>query len=91
MVFREPEITKGLKLEYHQQKQIRSIEAEAFCGYWNHIRLGGPPQKTAMEKILTVVLTQEQVKRWKEMTGEPFQGAIPTFIFGPGKPFGWPR
>ncbi len=44
-------------------------------------------QKSVMEKII-VVMTEDQVKRWKEMTGAPFVGSVPMFLPGPPGPFG---
>jgi serine/threonine protein kinase len=95
MAFREPEIASTLKLTTEQRKQIRAIDANV-----DFERHGGPsgPQsrqaqednkrKSAMKQILKV-LTAEQEKQWRELTGEPFTSSEPIFLPA-GLPRDWP-
>jgi hypothetical protein len=94
MVFREPEIASTLKLTAEQKKQIRSIDANV-----DFERSGHPPgplsrqaqeekRKSAMKQILKV-LTAEQEKQWRELTGEPFTSSEPIFLPA-GPPRDWP-
>jgi hypothetical protein len=74
--FREPEVVAELKLTAEQREQVRTIEEEALFGWMRGPRPGDSgtaPEardRTANERILAV-LTDEQVRRWKAMTGEP--------------------
>jgi hypothetical protein len=91
MAFREPEVAAALKLTAKQREQMGAIEADLFFDKEDcHAGSSpaGPPArrheavpKAAVERMLAV-LTEEQAKRWKEMTGEPFVG--PTLPFRPG-------
>jgi hypothetical protein len=95
MAFREPEIASTLKLTTEQRKQIRAIDANV-----DFERHGGPsgPQsrqaqednkrKSAMKQILKV-LTAEQEKQWRELTGEAFTSSEPIFLPA-GTPRDWP-
>ena len=85
MAFREPEIASTLKLTAEQKKQIRAIDANV-----DFERSGHPPgpssrqaleerRKSAMKQILKV-LTTEQEKQWRELTGEPFTSSEPIFL-----------
>jgi serine/threonine protein kinase len=97
-IFREPDIAATLKLTAGQREQIRSIEAETFFGFWDPKCHGGPPAelrknheqrlKEASERI-RAVLTEEQERKWKEMTGKPFTAQKPFFLPPPppGGPF----
>jgi serine/threonine protein kinase len=92
MAFREPEVARELKLTVKQKEQIH---AEASAIFSRGSRRGGPPAasdeqklKTGMERIQAVVLTQEQAKRWKELTGAPYTGPKP--VPGRGGPSGPP-
>jgi hypothetical protein len=46
-----------------------------------------PKDRPANERILAL-LTEEQSRRWEEMTGAPFKGALAPFppLFGPPPP-----
>lgn len=89
--FREPEVTSALGLSPEQRAEIRAIQDEAF---WRlrSTRQGSsrddasPKLKPMMERILAV-LTEEQVRRWREMTGEPLKGSLSPFP----APFNAPR
>jgi eukaryotic-like serine/threonine-protein kinase len=94
MAFREPEIASTLKLTAEQKNQIRAIDANL-----DFERHGGPPgsssrqaqedkRKSAMKQILKV-LTPEQEKQWRELTGEPFTSSEPIFLPA-GPPRDWP-
>ena len=79
--FRDAEIAKSLKLTGDQKERIRAIEAETF--FWmpdrrRHVLGPRDPRKareqalkTASDKIV-YLLTEEQRRRWQEMTGQPF-------------------
>ncbi len=64
-------------------------------GYGGGLRHHGAPSwrpcesnpGLAMERILAL-LTQEQVRRWDEMIGEPFAGPMPVFFTDSGEPVG---
>jgi serine/threonine protein kinase len=81
--FDDPKVAAAMKLTAGQKERLRGIEAEQFgCGPGDH-GPGGPPkppEQPAADRI-AAVLTAEQAARWKEMTGEPFQGR--AFTFGP--------
>jgi hypothetical protein len=54
----------------------------------------GPPRKphdqnlkAALEQMLAL-LSEEQVKRWQELTGDPFKGSILLLLTGPAGSFG---
>jgi serine/threonine protein kinase len=97
MAFREPDVAASLKLTAEQRERIRAIEADTFFGPAEPLRPGfaPPPSRKVFEQRLRAavdriqaLLTEEQAKRWKEMTGEPFKGPLPGFPPGPGGPFG---
>jgi serine/threonine protein kinase len=79
--FGEPEVASELKLTAEQREQIRVIEEEAIFG-----KGPGNRERSANERIVAV-LSEEQVQRWKAMTGEPMKAAIRPFspppVFGP--------
>jgi hypothetical protein len=89
--FREPEVSAALKLTAEQRERIQGIEEETFFGGLR-MRPGTPPEeirkhheqrmREAGERILAV-LTPEQTRRWREMTGEPFKGPVRFLPFGP--------
>ncbi len=85
LAFYEKQVIDSLKLTAEQQQKIRKIESEIFgkMAHGPHGRggRGGPPHpmeeyvKQAVESILDL-LTPEQKAKWRELTGEPFTGAI---------------
>ncbi len=92
--FRDPNVIAALKLTAEQSKRIRTIEAETFFFGPSQGKPHGPPkddfrkgfeqkQQAARQRALAV-LTEEQVRTWREMTGAPFRSK-----FGP--PPGPPR
>ncbi len=79
--FQNPEIQSKLKLKDDQKEKIKTISEESgqkmrdlFQGGFNEEtqKKMAELRKDWMEKI-NGVLTAEQKKTWKEMTGEPFQ------------------
>jgi serine/threonine protein kinase len=79
--FGEPEVVSELKLTPEQREQIRTIEEEAFFGWMRGPRPGKPPaaqEKTTNDRLLAV-LTDDQVRRWKALTGEPVKYPIVPF------------
>jgi serine/threonine protein kinase len=102
--FREQEVADKLKLTKEQRDRIAAIEAETFFGFGppDGKRPGGPAEdfrksqeqkvKAAKERALAV-LTPEQQRRWRELTGKPFTAPVlfpqfgpPPVHFGPGGP-----
>jgi hypothetical protein len=90
--FRDPEVVAELALTPEQREQIRGIEDEALFA-WMRTAWRGPSQgrgdearakePPASERILGV-LTAEQARRWRELTGEPLRGLRP-FGASPGQ------
>jgi eukaryotic-like serine/threonine-protein kinase len=79
--FSEPEVVAELKLTAEQREQIRTIKEEALFGWMRGPRPGKPPggqDKPANER-LRAILTEEQVQRWKAMTGESAKFPIARF------------
>src|SRR5262249_4786975 len=86
--FSEPEVVAELRLTAEQRDQIRTIEDEVLFGWMSGARratpdggLGaaaGATGKTANERIVAV-LTEEQVRRWRAMTGEALKAPITLF------------
>jgi serine/threonine protein kinase len=82
--FSEPEVVAELKLTAEQRDRIRTIQDEAFFGWMRgaHVAApdGGPGVRgrTANERILAG-LTEEQVRRWRAMAGQPLKSHITPF------------
>src|SRR5262249_11796278 len=86
--FAEPEVISELKITADQRDRIRTIEQDALFGWMRRPRPGSPPgdsaqspaarQGPANERILAV-LTEEQVRRWRAMTGPAISAAIVPF------------
>jgi serine/threonine protein kinase len=97
--FEEPEVTAALKLTAAQKEQIRALREKAFFRGRHHHEgpVGGPPPgppgrpggphpppgPALVKQIEMDVLTAEQLRRWREMTGEPFKGPPPDHRPGP--------
>jgi hypothetical protein len=90
--FRDPGVAAALKLTAAQREQLRAVEAETFFGQMEAARPGTPRDelRKAHEDRLkaglrraVALLTPGQVRTWKELTGEPFQGAAALPPFGP--------
>jgi serine/threonine protein kinase len=75
--FSEPEVVAELELTAEQRDQIRTIEDETLFG-WMRGAAPGARDRTANERILAV-LTEEQVRRWRVMTGEALKNPIAPF------------
>src|SRR5439155_533550 len=92
--FRDPEVASVLQLTTDQRDRIRAIEEEAFFAWMRAMAPGPPPRVpgpavgpndgSANVRILAL-LTDEQARQWKAMTGEPFKGPPMPFppTFGP--------
>jgi serine/threonine protein kinase len=78
--FREPEVAAALQLTAEQREQVRTIEDEAFLGWMK----GPRPKDRPMSERLLTVLTEEQARRWKELSGEPVKGSLVPFGAPPG-------
>jgi serine/threonine protein kinase len=96
--FGEPEVIAELKLTSQQRAQLRAIESEAFSAWMRDNRLSndrkdGTESAQSREKVkndrIASVLTTEQLKRWRAMTGEPVKFPIVPFSpmgIGPRNP-----
>ncbi len=84
--FREPDVTRTLKLTAEQKDRLRGIEAEMIRSWFDRDRKEPNNATTFVDQAkLTIqkmqaVLTAEQLKQWHGMTGKPYQG--PLFISG---------
>jgi len=89
--FMSPAVDKALKLTDEQKEKIRAFQGEQMEEMRGLFGGGGDPQD-AQKKMATLrkeftakgvaVLTDDQKKEWKELTGEPFE--FPAVGFGPG-------
>src|SRR5262249_14759354 len=85
--FAEPEVVSELKITADQRDRIRTIEEDALFGWMRRLQPGSPPgdsakapaaRRPANERILAV-LTEEQVRRWRALTGPAISAAIMPF------------
>ena len=86
--FREPEVVDGLPLTRAQREEIRAIEEQAQVARLRKARAGSTPSGAnkpadsrharAMQSIFGV-LTADQLKRWRELVGDPIRGSLRTF------------
>jgi serine/threonine protein kinase len=79
--FREVEVVSALNLSVEQRDQIRTIEDEALFGWMRGPRPNTTPgtQEKSVNERLVAVLTQDQVRRWKALTGAPVKFPIAPF------------
>jgi hypothetical protein len=87
--FAEPEVVGELRLTADQRDRIRTIEEDALFGWMRRPPPGDSAkaqQRPANERILAV-LTEEQVRRWRALTGRAISAAIVPFP-APAAPFG---
>jgi hypothetical protein len=76
-----PEVVAELQPTAEQRDQIRTIEDETLFGWMRGPRPNTTPgtqEKSANERLVAV-LTEDQVRRWKAMTGEPAKVPIAPF------------
>ncbi len=90
--FSEPEVVAELKLTAEQREQIRTIEDEVLFGWMRGPRLAagasgaaGARDKRAKERMLAV-LTEEQVQRWRTLTGPAVKTPVTLFPPPPAPP-----
>jgi hypothetical protein len=85
--FGEPEVVAELQLTPEQRDQIRTIQDETLFSWMrgprsttsgNDSRPALAKEKSASERI-AAVLTDEQLLRWRAMTGEELKVPIPPF------------
>jgi hypothetical protein len=90
--FAEPEVVAELQLTADQRDRIRTIEEDALFGWMRRPPTGDSAKDpearpgSANERILAV-LTEEQVRRWRALTGRVISAAIMPFP-APAAPFG---
>lgn len=93
--FQDPDVIAALELTRYQRERILEIVEKTSQEYvWNsaasaRFQPGTKRQRlapaTPMEQILEV-LSDQQKKRWNELTGKPFTGSVPQFA-----PFARPK
>ncbi|HEV3258444.1 MAG TPA: hypothetical protein VG013_16325 [Gemmataceae bacterium] len=81
--FSDPKVQKALKLTDDQKDKIKTIEEDARKEVQEIFQNAGEDRAAAMKKLgalrketlekVTTVLTDEQKKSWKDMTGKPFE------------------
>jgi hypothetical protein len=68
-------VVAALNLTVEQRDQIRTSEDEALFG-----RMRGPrTQEKSANKRLVAALTEDQIRRWKALTGESVKFPIAPF------------
>jgi serine/threonine protein kinase len=94
--FRDPLVANALHLTAEQKVRLRAAEAEVFFGGPAPGGPGGPGKRPPNQEWrpptdkIQAILTEEQMRQWKDKTGEPYKGPPPFFgMFGP--PPGGPR
>lgn len=86
--FRDPEVVLALELTPEQRERIRVLEDEA-AFWWMRPHGRGPStgnfsstaetrEGSPNDRILPL-LTQEQARKWRELTGPPVRGALAPF------------
>jgi serine/threonine protein kinase len=80
--FAEPEVVTELQLTPAQRDQIRTMEDEALFAWMRGPRQpsskGEAGERSANERV-AAVLTEEQQRRWRALTGEVVKGPITPF------------
>jgi serine/threonine protein kinase len=80
--FFDPHVIAALKLTPRQRERLRAIVSEARPPGQNARPAPGGPGKPpshdprSPEEKFHAELTEEQARRWKELTGEPFKGSL---------------
>ncbi|MBX6315756.1 MAG: hypothetical protein IRY99_23000 [Isosphaeraceae bacterium] len=83
LAFLDPEVQKKLNLTEEQKDKLRDLARESGERMRDLFQAAGGDRQTAMQKIQTLrretnekavaLLTEDQKKTWKEMTGAPFE------------------
>jgi serine/threonine protein kinase len=88
VAFGDAEVVSELKLTSEQRERIRTIEEEAVFGWMKNKpeKTGNAPgsERRSVNERIVAVLTEEQLRRWREMTGEPMKATIAPF-FAPAR------
>ena len=84
--FREPELAAVLRLTDAQRDRIHSIEEEGFVEMLRTFRpdlmsavpttSAGTKDRPSMNERILTVLTEEQLRSWRQVTGVPFKGPV---------------
>ena len=82
--FGDAEVVVELKLTSEQRERIRTIEEETVLGWMkkqqeNTGKAPGSQEKSANDRIVAV-LTEEQLRHWRKMTGEPMKAPPTPFL-----------
>lgn len=83
--FRDPEVAAALGLTPEQRERVRVIEDDTTFGWMRGLGRGPAsqgitpePQRSVNDRLLAV-LTPEQARKWRELTGEPVRGTLIPF------------
>ena len=81
--FREPEVVAALSLTPQQRERLRTIEEGALLAWMRPMAPGKPAGEQALE-----VLSGEQTRQWRLLTGKPLKGLVNPFapVLGPRRP-----
>jgi Spy/CpxP family protein refolding chaperone len=92
--FGQPRVQEALKLTDDQKSKIREINQETMEATRDAFQNAGDDRAAAMEKVQGLrkeantkahaLLTEDQKKEWKELTGEPFEFKPEPGQGGPG-------
>jgi serine/threonine protein kinase len=82
--FHEPEVAAALGLTDEQRDRIRTIEEEGFRDWLRSVRPDlvpadagpAPKHKSPRNERILELLTEEQARKWREITGAPFKGPV---------------
>jgi serine/threonine protein kinase len=94
--FRDPNVIAALKLTAQQRERLRTIEADSYFGppppgkgmgsRMDDFRRNLEKRQAAAREQALEVLSEDQKRTWREMTGAPFTGNIGFGPMGPGGP-----
>jgi hypothetical protein len=73
-------VAAALRLTAEQREQVQVIEEETLFRW---LRTPGASPRPVNERLLGV-LTEEQARRWREMSGEAVKGTLAPFGPPPG-------
>jgi hypothetical protein len=95
--FSDPDVVAALSLTKDQEEQLRAIDQPPRFDAPNGAPPGEPPPEAGSSRTashfeeIREILTGEQLRKWKEMTGGPFGGNVRSFFPGGPMPPPTPR